>query len=67
MADKKAKVAPKGPSAKDLVAELEVLYLRPGQETAGRGLFYKIQEIAPLLPGSVDKNIPDVARIKEIF
>lgn len=54
-------------SAKDLVAELEDLYLREGNEMTEKGVFQRVKPSLPFNPGHVDKDTAQLVRIKDII
>ena len=53
--------------AKELVAELESLYLHHDSELGGCGLYYRVLPNAHVLFGSIDKNTVMINRIKAVI
>ena len=51
---------------RELVNELDNLYLRSGSEMRERGLYYRVLADISRLNGHVDKDTALVSRIKEI-
>jgi hypothetical protein len=54
-------------SARELVAELESLFLRDGTEMAERGFYHKALASLHGFGGSIDKNTEELARIKVVI
>ena len=55
------------PSARELITELEDLYLRVDGALAGRGLYYRALFAMPLAGGHIDRDTDLVVRIKEVI
>ncbi len=62
-----AKVKKEPNKAKELMAELEDLYLRGGTEMRERGLYHRVLADIGRLNGHVDKDTTLVSRIKDII
>lgn len=52
---------------RELVRELEDLFLREGTEMGERGFYQRIQPSLPLTGGHIDKDSVNLARMKDII
>ena len=50
----------------DLIAELNDLFLREGTEMSERGFFQKAKANLSHFGGSIDKNMEQLARLREV-
>lgn len=52
---------------KELIAELENIYLKSGTEMREKGLYYRLMSDVAKLDGYIDRDTAILARIKDII
>jgi len=67
MVEKQVKKKQPKNEIRQLVNELEELYLRGGSELRERGLYYRVLADISRLNGHIDKDTALVARIKDVI